>query len=311
MSCLSPIPISPPHAEPVLAVFYSPSEPPLAISLRAPNHPAPPYDLSSLHAVEHAACPPTAGGGNSGNFDDILYRLDPVTFCRERLDFHPDPIQQTILCSPHRRIIVNCARQWGKSTTAAALAIHHLLYGPAKPLCLIAAPSEHQAAELLIKIQTFAQSLGVSSRAIHPSDLRFPHGGRAVALPSTERTVRGFTAPTLILVDEAAIVPSSLFLAISPMLAIRAGRFILMSTPAGARGLFFDIWSSSDPAWLRISVPATECSRFSPDFLAEQQRLFGELKFGQEFLCQFVASRDQAFPAHRIAEIYSSEVDPL
>ena len=47
---------------------------------------------------------------------------DAVTFARTRLGFLPDAQQMEVLQSDAKRGILNCSRQWGKSTVAAAKA---------------------------------------------------------------------------------------------------------------------------------------------------------------------------------------------
>ncbi len=59
-----------------------------------------------------------------------VLRYDPVQFARELLDFHPDQHQAGVLQLDARRGILACHRQWGKSTTAAAKAIHHAAFHP-------------------------------------------------------------------------------------------------------------------------------------------------------------------------------------
>ena len=58
-----------------------------------------------------------------------------------------------------------------------------------------------------------------------------------LSLPGSEATVRGFSAPALVVEDEAARVPDALYRTIRPMLATApAGRLILLSTPFGQPG---------------------------------------------------------------------------
>jgi len=63
--------------------------------------------------------------------------------------------------------------------------------------------------------------------------LEFPNGARIIGLPGSEATIRGFSAVSLLLVDEAARVSDDLYKAIRPMLAVSAGELWLMSTPFG------------------------------------------------------------------------------
>jgi hypothetical protein len=50
--------------------------------------------------------------------------MDAVEFARKRLKFEPDDRQIEVLRSNAKRGILNCTRQWGKSTIAAAKAVH-------------------------------------------------------------------------------------------------------------------------------------------------------------------------------------------
>jgi hypothetical protein len=57
----------------------------------------------------------------------------------------PDESQEQFLRSSRDRIILNCSRQAGKSTTAAALATHEAIFKPGSMILLLSrgsAPSE-------------------------------------------------------------------------------------------------------------------------------------------------------------------------
>mgnify|MGYP001457130922 CR=1 FL=1 len=93
-----------------------------------------------------------------------------------------------------------------------------------------------------------------------------------------------------------------------PSLAATRGALWLLSTPNGQSGFFHDAWHSalSDPEWTAFKVPATECPRISPDFLAQQRLLLGEDSFKSEYLCEFTAAPGQLFPR----ELFDSCIDP-
>ena len=62
---------------------------------------------------------------------------DPVAFAR-RLGFDPDPWQAEMLRSDASRVLLNCSRQSGKSTTTAVLALYTpLSFAPAKKTTLV------------------------------------------------------------------------------------------------------------------------------------------------------------------------------
>src|SRR5690348_2139611 len=73
---------------------------------------------------------------------------DPAAWVQTRLKFHPDSHQRSVLNSTARRVSLNCTRQWGKSTVAAAKAIYEAFHAPGS-LILVVSPSMRQSAEFL------------------------------------------------------------------------------------------------------------------------------------------------------------------
>ena len=63
----------------------------------------------------------------------------------------PDPWQRDLLLSQQPYLLLNCARQTGKSTTVAALALHRLLLEPGSLVRLVA-PAERQSHEFFRKV---------------------------------------------------------------------------------------------------------------------------------------------------------------
>jgi hypothetical protein len=61
--------------------------------------------------------------------------------------------------------------------------------------------------------------------------LALPNGSRIVGLPGVEGTVRGFSAVSLLLIDEASRVSGATYKSLRPMLAVGNGDLWLMSTP--------------------------------------------------------------------------------
>ena len=186
-------------------------------------------------------------------------QIDPVEFARTRLHLDPDPRQIEVLQSTARYGILNCSRQWGKSTIAAAKAVHRAFTQP-KSTILVASPTDRQSGELLHKATAMVATLGIRPRSdgSNANSLLFPNGSRIVGLPGTEGNVRGFSAASLVLIDEAARVDDAMYKALRPMLAVGQGDMWLMSTPRGKQGFFYDCWEHGGPGWFRISVPATE-----------------------------------------------------
>jgi hypothetical protein len=66
----------------------------------------------------------------------------------------------------------------------------------------------------------------------------------------------------------------------------QGGRLILLSTPFGRRGHFWEAWNSEGRA--RVEVPAEKVPRISPAFLAAERLALGEAWYRQEYECQFL-----------------------
>ena len=242
---------------------------------------------------------------------DLRLALDPVAFAGE-LGIVPDPWQTEVLRSPSRRMLLNCSRQAGKSTVASVLALHLAIYRPGS-LALLISPSLRQSSELFRKIAQLVERLPLHPmlREDNKLSMRLESGSRIVSLPSSEATIRGFSGAHLIIEDESSRVPDDLYRAVRPMLATSAGTLLLMSTPFGKRGHFFEEWQNGGDTWHRVEVPATACPRIAPSFLAEEQASLGDWWFRQEYLCEFVETVDQVFGYDLVARAVTPSVLPL
>ena len=79
-----------------------------------------------------------------------------LDFSIRRLGFVPDEKQKAVLDSAAKRGILNCSRQWGKSSVAALKAVHHAAAGNNR-LGVVASPTERQSAEFLRKAEAFVR----------------------------------------------------------------------------------------------------------------------------------------------------------
>jgi hypothetical protein len=237
--------------------------------------------------------------------------LRPSDFARLHLSFHPDDSQTAALDSTAKRGILLCTRQWGKSSVLAAKAIHRAYTVP-NSLILVASPTERQSRLFLQKAAEFLAALDVRAcgDGHHRASLRLPTGSRIVALPGTEATIRGFSAASMILIDEAARVRNSVYLALQPMLAVSNGDLWLLSTPCGKTGFFYDAWTNGR-RWERHSVRATECPRISPEWLELQREEMPAAWFRQEYLCEFVDNEDSFFPRGLVESALTEEGLPI
>ncbi|HEY3742930.1 MAG TPA: terminase family protein [Bryobacteraceae bacterium] len=226
----------------------------------------------------------------SGNWREIaIAAASPLEFARKFLDFFPDEAQARVLdrAPDFRQIALNCSRQWGKSTVAAVLATHRLVVVP-RSTVLIVGPTGRQSSETLLKVSSFLNTLAIKTRGdgANRHAMLLPNGSRIVGLPAVEGTIRGFSAVSMLIVDEASRVPDEVYQAVRPSLATSNGDVILLSTPKGKRGFFYREMTEGE-RWLRHTGPVTECKRITERFI-DEERSRGDAYFQQEYLCEFI-----------------------
>jgi hypothetical protein len=241
---------------------------------------------------------------------DLAHALDPVAFAQDRLHFDPDPWQAQVLRSNAKWMLLNCSRQSGKSTTTAAVALHTALYDPG--LILLVSPSLRQSKELFAKVVAFLRDLEPAEvlDEDNKSSCTLGNGSRIVSLPGEATTVRGFSAPRLIVKDEAAFVSDEMQAALDPMLAVSKGRLIELSSPNGRRGHFYENWEHGLGVE-RIKIIGRECPRISAEFLEQQRVKLGPMLFSQEFEGAFVDPDTSVFSSEMIEAALADDFDRL
>jgi hypothetical protein len=242
--------------------------------------------------------------------DDLRLALDRVAFA-EKLGITPDPWQRDLLHSASDRVLLNCCRQSGKSTMTAIVTLHRALYHPGS-LILCLAPALRQSQELFGKVLGFYRDLGrpVSPQGERKLSLELENGSRIVTLPGSEKTIRGFSGTSLLVLDEAARVEDELYFAVRPMLAVSGGALMMLSTPYGKRGVFYEEWTAGH-GWERYEVPANQCPRISGEFLEEERAVLPSWVYRQEYECSFEETEDQVFTTEMVERALTSEVTPL
>ncbi len=222
--------------------------------------------------------------------------LDLPQMARDVFGLEPDARQKEVLEASSRRFLLNCSRQWGKSTLGSLKAAHRALFH-AESLVVLVSPTLRQTSEMFRKAAVCLDAAGFRRRSdgVHELSYVLPNGSRVLGIPGTDATVRGYSAASLVIVDEAARVEDSLYKSLRPMLAASNGDLMLLSTPFGERGFFFREWMQGGEQWTRMSVAAVECARIRAEFLAEEMQSLGQDWFAQEYLCSFVAMSNQAF----------------
>jgi hypothetical protein len=242
---------------------------------------------------------------------DIACALDRARLS-QRVGITPDSWQTDLLRSEARQIMLNCARQVGKSSTTATLAAHTAIYEPGAPILLLS-PSLRQSGLLFARVKWVLKRLGsdfAEPQTDNALSVRLSNGSEIYSLPGNPTTVRGFSGARLVVVDEAAFIDDELMTSISPMLAVSGGRLLLLSTPFGKRGFFYKEWTQGGDAWQRFTVQAQDCPRIPAAYLAEERRKLGVF-YAQEFECQFLETTNALFRGEDIDAMLDDDLAPL
>jgi hypothetical protein len=223
--------------------------------------------------------------------------LDPALLLRWQ-GWTPDPWQEEVLGSQARQVLLNCCRQAGKSTVAAALALDTALFVP-HSLTLLLSPTQRQSSELLRKVRSAFAALGAARLATSATQTRLELANHShiVSLPGqAEQRLRSFSNVALLIIDEAAQVRDDLYRTVRPMLAVSGGRLVCLSTPFGPRGFFWQEWQAGGSDWHRIRITADHCPRIARDFLEQERRTLGERWVRQEYYASFESLEGLVYP---------------
>jgi hypothetical protein len=210
---------------------------------------------------------------------------------------------------------VLCTRRAGKSRTVATRVLARCLTEPRYSV-LVFSPTEDQSKEFLSYVAQMNDDLGCPVPLIRQSlsELAWSNGSRVKAKADSPRGSRGFT-PNMIVVDEGAQVSDELYLSIKPMMVLGQSEMMVLSTPFGKHGWFFDIWD--DPKklqkWETFKVTAYDCPRIDPAVLEEHRLTMPARWFNQEYLVEFNDAVDAVFGKSVIdaAERDDARFEPL
>jgi len=189
--------------------------------------------------------------------------------------------------------------------------MHTMRYSPGS-LTLLLSPTLRQSSELLKTCLSIYRAIGRPGlvTAEGALSLEIAGGGRVVSLPGSESSIRGYAGVDLLVVDEASRVSEATFSSALPMVGVSNGSIIVLSTPFGRRGFFWNLWHAGGDDWARWHVAASACPRWSSERMAEASRVLGSYWYEQEIdPVVFLDSETAAFSSADIDRAFSREVE--
>jgi hypothetical protein len=218
----------------------------------------------------------------------------PVEFATS-VGIIPDDWQIEVLASSHPRKILLAGRQTGKTTSIALLVAHRAITVPGSEI-LIVAPAERQAKRLFRVAKLFWRKAGEPHGAVSDrlTGLELGNGSVIEAVAAVEHTTRGFS-PTLMVVEEAAFMPSGVYYQLQGSTVRTAGEEILLSTAGFEDGFFYDVWSGEED-WHRVQIRSDEMPHHISREQLERRRLRMPREFFEaEYLCKFLETTGSLF----------------
>jgi hypothetical protein len=86
---------------------------------------------------------------------------------------------------------------------------------------------------------------------------------------------------------------------------------VLLSTPNGARGFFWETFTGRDDDWLRVKVTAAQCPRIDPRWLAAERERIGRFWASQEYDVEFCDADSQLYRTADIEACIRDDIAPL
>jgi len=209
-----------------------------------------------------------------------------------------DPWQKEVL-ETNGNICLRSGRQVGKSTIISIKAAQYAVFNPNKTVLVIASV-ERQAYMLFEKTLAYLvdnHSITIKKGQHRPTKhkINLKNGSTILCYPTgmTGYGIRGLTVDLLI-ADEAAFIQEEVWSAVTPMLATTRGTIILLSTPHGKKGYYYNCFNNENFTSFHIS--AEDSPRKDVKFLESEKLRMTKVQYAQEYLGEFVDELMQFFP---------------
>lgn len=223
------------------------------------------------------------------------------------------------LISENNKVILNFARQLGKTTTIAAYLLHQAIFRPDITIG-ICAHKGSGAKEIIGRIRYAYETLPYWIKpaiygAYNVFDIAFDNGSRIMSQTTTETTYRGMSL-TILYADEFAHVKESIvqewWKSILPTLSAPGTKFLISSTPNGSENKFAEIYFKAEQGindYKALTVtnedfPEERGEKFKQEMLKDMS----ELEYAQEFMCQFISSSGTLIHSPILEALRPSEV---
>lgn len=226
----------------------------------------------------------------------------------------------------HRFNIVKFPRQCGKSATTRAFILWYALFNEDKVVAILANKlnlAQEQLQQLRDSYINLPMWMQPGVKQWNKRGVQFSHGTRIVCAATSPDGIRGMSI-NLLYLDEFAFVKSHIadeFIA-SVFPTISSGKttkVVITSTPSGMNH-FFRMWEdacdedqidvvSSDETngYVKSEIPWNAVPGRDAAWARDEMKKIGEIRFNQEYMCEFVGSVSTLIDHHFLKTLESKK----
>ncbi len=237
-----------------------------------------------------------------------------------RISFHTFPFQDECLkaFNDHRFNVVVKSRQLGLSTLSAAYAVWLALFRKDKSILVIAtklAVAQNFIKKVKVALSGIPEWMWITEiTAKNTQAIEFSNGSQIKAVPTSDDAGRS-EALSLLIVDEAAFIRNfdELWKGLYPTLST-GGRAILVSTPNGTGGQYYDIYHGAEQEeneFNAIKLPWDVHPERDEEWFDKESRNLNKQQVAQELLCDFQASGETFLSSEDIMKLQSQIREPI
>ena len=208
--------------------------------------------------------------------------------------------------------VVKSKRQVGKSCLAALLLIEYAL--KRKCISVVVEPTQAQSRRLFKQISDMMVTTGLLKSANSQLlTMEFTNGSEILFKSAEQRdALRGFTVSGLLVIDEAAYIPDSIFEILYPTCDANNAPILVISTPLFCSGEFYELYTRGMEGNGRIKSfnwSEYDTSKYlSAEKLEYYRETISPLKFRSEYLGEFISEGSYIFGDLNPC-VYSSKPD--
>lgn len=220
----------------------------------------------------------------------------------------------------HHKVLINKSRKIGATETVLrSIAKNCFERYAGYNIMIVAGNRQAQAEELLTRFDKLFEKgfvdLDGTKYTYHDiikkktkSELVFFNDTRIHTYPAVAEALRGPDRVVCVFLDEAAhfkqLDDSVVYDALKPNLANTNGDFVIVSTPNGRRGIFYNLWKEGTYKKLELPYTLALGNLLSEEYIANEKE-DPRIDFEQEYECKFTTTNSPAIDTDAI--IYKPE----